>query len=176
VPAPLYAEIPLGEAYALLNTGGVVLVCTVGEGGRYDLAPIAWSCPLDYEPLSRFLVVMDPGHLSAENLVRERSFALALPTWDQLGLVEKTGSISGRKVDKYETCGIPSFPARTVNARIPEGVAGWVECRLLEARPLGSVLVVAGEATAASAVDDAWKYRLHHAGGSTFYRPDPLIR
>jgi len=171
-----YAEVPLGEAYSLLNTGGVVLLCTAGGNGRYDLAPIAWSCPLDYEPLSRFLIVIDPGHLSAENLVREKSFALALPTWEQLALVEKTGSISGRKVDKYEAFGIPVFPAKTMNARIPEGVAGWVECRLLEAKPLGSVLVVAGEATAAFAVENAWKLRLHHAGGSTFYRPDPLYR
>ena len=82
-----YRSVPPKEAFSLLNCGGIVLVCTRSEAGRYDLAPIAWSCPLDYEPTSRVLFVCDPAHATHENLLAKREFALDLPAFDQRDLV-----------------------------------------------------------------------------------------
>ena len=50
-----YLEIGLKAAYQLQNAGGLVLICTKGQEGRYDLAPVAWCCPLDYDRVSRLL-------------------------------------------------------------------------------------------------------------------------
>ncbi|HOT61531.1 MAG TPA: flavin reductase family protein [Treponemataceae bacterium] len=164
-----YEIIPPAEAYRLLNGGGIVWVCTRSREGRYDLTPVAWNCPLDYEPSSRVIVVLDPGHAAAVNLRASGEFALALPDLTQKELVIKTGSVSGRDADKYARFSIEASRADRVDALVPAGVAGVLECRLLEAREIGSVVVVAGEVIAARAVKDSWKRILHHAGGETFY-------
>lgn len=170
-----YRDVPPGEAYRLLNTGGLVLVCTRGSDGRYDLAPVAWNCPLDYDPVSRVLVVMDPGHLTVENIESTRAFVLALPTYRQRELVERAGSVSGRDKDKYLAFGIQSMAAGMVDALVPADVAASVECRLLEIHRIGSVAVIAGEVLRAVAVSDAWKLRLHMTDGDSFYRPGDTV-
>ena len=170
-----YAETPISEAYAYLNTGGIVIVCTKASDGSYDLAPIAWSCPLDYEPSSRVMIVLDPGHRTSENIEASKEFVLALPTFAQKGLVEKTGAISGRDADKYSKFGILSMAASSIDARVPEGVAGYLECRLLDVRRIGSVAVYSAEVARAAAVPDAWRYRLHYIGGNRYYRPARLF-
>lgn len=151
------------------------MVCSRGKDGRYDLAPVAWTCPLDYEPVSRALVVMDPGHQSVRNVEAAGSFVLALPTWEQKGLVVSAGSVSGKDADKYEKFGLAAFRAAEVDALVPEGVAGWLECRLMEARAIGSVVLLAGEVVVAAAVSDAWRLRLHMAGDGVFYRPGVMV-
>ena len=125
-----YKPIAPGDAYTLLNCGGVILVCTVSPDKRYNLAPVAWNCPLDYEPVSRVLFVIDPHHETFKNLEASREFALALPSYHQKVLVEKTGSVSGERVDKYQAFAIASHPAVDVDALIPDGVAGrWIAGR-----------------------------------------------
>jgi flavin reductase (DIM6/NTAB) family NADH-FMN oxidoreductase RutF len=167
--------VPPGKAYELLNTGGLVLVCTVGADGVRDLAPIAWSCPLDYEPTSRVMIVLDPGHKTSENIDARGSFVLALPSYSQRGLVEQTGSVSGREGDKYGRFGIAAFPVGEVGALVPEGAAGYLECRVIDSRRIGSVVVYSGEVVSAAAVEDAWRWRLHYAGGETYYKPGPAV-
>jgi flavin reductase (DIM6/NTAB) family NADH-FMN oxidoreductase RutF len=164
-----YRPVPAKEAFSLLTCGGLVLVCTRSEAGRYDLAPIAWNCPLDYEPASRVLFVSDPAHATHENVLARREFALALPGFYQRDLVDAAGSVSGRDRDKYD--GVASFAATEVDARIPEGVAAWLECRLIRTVSEGSVSIVMGEVLAAKAVDEAWKLRLHYVSESISYAP-----
>jgi flavin reductase (DIM6/NTAB) family NADH-FMN oxidoreductase RutF len=171
-----YRSVPPKEAFALLDCGGIILVCTRSEAGPYDLAPIAWNCPLDYEPSSRLLFVCDPAHATHENLLARREFAVALPTFEQRGLVDAAGSSSGRADDKYASLRIATFAAAKVDARIPEGVAGWLECRLIGTISEGSVSIVMGEVLAASAIDEAWKQRLHYVSESVSYAPGPALR
>ncbi len=170
-----YRIVPPKEAFSLLNCGGVVLVCTKSRAGRFDLAPVAWASPLDYEPTSRVLFVCDPAHATHENILAGREFALALPGFAQRELVSGAGSSSGRDLDKYAALGIRSFAAERVDALIPEGVAGWLECRLIRTVAEGSVSIVMGEVLAAKAVDEAWKLRLHYVSDSVSYAPGPAL-
>ena len=166
-----YLDVPLSEAYELLNPGGLILVCTRSADGRYDLAPVAWNCPLDYEPASEVLFVCEPGRRTCEDLADSGEFAIALPTSAQRSLIEKTGSSSGRDLDKYAAYGIAAFAAQKVDARIPEGVAGWLECRLLRVIVEGSSAVVMGEVLRAAAALDAWKERVHYVREGLWYAP-----
>jgi flavin reductase (DIM6/NTAB) family NADH-FMN oxidoreductase RutF len=164
-----YREYGLKEAYSLLNCGGLVWVCTKSLHGRYDVAPIAWACPLDYEPVSRLLFVSDPAHATCENALATGQFAVALPSVGQRDLCLRSGSLSGRDADKFENLGIASFQAGKIDVRVPEGVAGWIECRLLRAVDEGSVRIVMGEALAAFAVADFWKERFHFVSDKLSY-------
>jgi flavin reductase (DIM6/NTAB) family NADH-FMN oxidoreductase RutF len=166
-----YLDLPAKKAYELMNCGGLVLVCSKSPDGRYDLAPVAWACPLDYEPASRVLFVCDPNHATHANIESSRAFVLALPTPQQRGLVEKAGSVSARDADKYAAFGIESFPAGDVDALVPAGVAAWLECRLLRTVAEGSSSIVLGEVIRASAVPEAWKLRLHYASEGVMYSP-----
>lgn len=173
--SPQYNPVALEKAYYLLNGGGLLWICTKSREGRYDLAPIAWTCPLDYEPVTRLLFVCDPGHATFENLEQQKEFIAALPTYLQKDLVLKTGNVSGRSVDKFERWNIPYSKGTVVDARVPTGVAGWLECKVIEIYRPGSAAIVCGEALAAFAVPDAWKQVLHHVEGKQFYRPgDPV--
>lgn len=166
-----YVDMPAKESFQLLSCGGLALVCTKSPDGRYDLAPVAWACPLDYEPTSRVLFVCDPGHATYANIEASRAFVLALPTPAQRRLVEEAGSRSGRDIDKYAAFGIAAFPATEVDALVPELVAGWLECSLIRTVEEGSASIVMGEVKRARAVPDAWKFRLHYASESVMYAP-----
>ncbi len=174
-----YRERGLDKAYELLNCGGLVWVCTKAPApqgsGRYNLSPVAWSCPLDYEPQTKVLFVCDPRHACHGNILAQGSFALALPTPEQAELVYKTGAVSGKDVDKYESLGIEAFKAELLDLRIPQGVAGWLECRLIRTISEGSVSLVFGEVIRAKAVEDAWKKRLHYVSEGLSYAPGPRL-
>jgi len=170
-----YLDVPLEKAHELLNPGGLVWLCTRSEDGRPDLAPVAWNCPLDYAPVSKALLVVDTGHRSYENLVESGEFVVALPTTAQRALIERTGSASGRELDKYARFGIDSVPAETVDALVPAGVAGWLECRLLRVVVEGTSGVVFGEVLKAKAKADAWKERPHYVREGLWYAPGPAL-
>jgi flavin reductase (DIM6/NTAB) family NADH-FMN oxidoreductase RutF len=162
------------QAYMLQNGGGLVLVCTKGSDGRYDLAPVAWCCPLDYAPLSRFICVLDTGHRSFKDLKESGEFVIALPSALQKDLVRACGSISGSTADKYEKFKIESFMAHDVDARIPENVAGWIECRLSGIRIEGTSAIVMGDCLSAAALPDFWRHRLHYVSDGTWFEASPL--
>jgi len=166
-----YAEVERKNAYMLQNAGGLVLVCTKDRKGNYDLAPVAWCCPLDYEPVSRFLCVLDTGHKTFKDLEKSREFAIALPVAAQKELVMRCGSVSGSEVDKYEKFGIGSFAGHRVDVKIPSGVAGWIECSLIDIVVKGSSAIVMGEALHSEAIESAWKERIHFVEEGSFFRP-----
>ena len=166
-----YAKVELKSAYTLQNAGGLVLVCTKDRKGSYDLAPVAWCCPLDYEPVSRFLCVLDTGHKTFKDLEKSREFAIALPTPAQKDLVMSCGSVSGSEVDKYVKFGIASFAGHRVDVKIPSGVAGWIECSLIDIVVKGSSAIVMGEALHAEAIESAWNERIHFVEEGKLFRP-----
>ncbi|MCX7655122.1 MAG: flavin reductase family protein [Treponemataceae bacterium] len=170
-----YENIPITKAYTLLNPGGIVFVCTRNKEGRDNLAPIAWCCPLDYEPVSRVLLVLDPHHATTENIKDQKTFALALPTYHQKYLVEQTGSVSGKTVNKYEVFSIPSLSAEQLPLQLPADAAAYLECTLLHIQQHGSVVVISGEVLCARAVKNAWQLRLHYVSNGVYYRPGEVV-
>jgi flavin reductase (DIM6/NTAB) family NADH-FMN oxidoreductase RutF len=148
-----YREIGLKVAYKLQNAGGLVLICTKGNDGRYDLAPVAWCCPLDYDPVSRFLCVLDTGHRTFKDLVMS------------------CGSVSGTDVDKYQKFGIEAFAGSHIDVKIPAGVSGWIECSLSGLVVEGTSAIVMGDALHAEAVESAWKERIHFVSDGLLFIP-----
>lgn len=170
-----YVEVGLKDAYSLQNAGGLVLICTKGRDGRYDLAPVAWCCPLDYDPVSRFLCVLDTGHQTFRDLEASREFAIALPSSGQKDLVMNCGSVSGSGIDKYEKFGIEAFAASRIDVKVPAGAAGWIECSLSGLVVEGTSAIVMGDALHAEAVKDAWKQRFHFVSEGLLFRPGSLL-
>jgi flavin reductase (DIM6/NTAB) family NADH-FMN oxidoreductase RutF len=64
------------------------------------------------------------------NTDRTRQFIAVVPHRSQKQLVSDTGSVSGRDTDKFETMHIESFRGELLDALIPRGCVGYLECQV----------------------------------------------
>jgi flavin reductase (DIM6/NTAB) family NADH-FMN oxidoreductase RutF len=181
IPIPKdYKEIPTDKAYSLQNPGGLVLLCTRGSTvqratPRYDFAPLAWCTPYEYTPVSKLLLVCDISHKTFHDIQEDGQFVVALPSFEMRSLIEQAGSLSGFKVDKFESLKVPYFKAHSIDIRIPVGVVAWMECSLERIIVEGTSGIVLGAVAKAFAVSESWKFRLHYLDDTTWYAPGPRL-
>jgi len=83
-----YVEIGLESAMLLINHGPVVLVSTKDEKGGYDIAPVAWNCPLGKNP-PRLLIVVGKRHRTCENITAAGEFIICVPHVSQAEMVRE---------------------------------------------------------------------------------------
>ncbi|MEW6516261.1 MAG: flavin reductase family protein [candidate division FCPU426 bacterium] len=177
---PQYKSVPLDSAYRLINHGPVLLISSRSRRGRFDLAPIAWACPVGMEPC-QVLLAMSPGHQTFRNIQAERGFIVCVPGKAQVKWVREAGSISGTQADKFAKFKIPSFPGKKVRAQIPQGTVAYLECNWQRTIRLKEVALVIGRCVHAAALAQAYQGRLraekpegktlHHLGGNVFMVP-----
>jgi flavin reductase (DIM6/NTAB) family NADH-FMN oxidoreductase RutF len=180
-----YKILSVNQAYRLLNHGPVVLVASRSKSGKYNVAPIAWTCPVGMEPC-QVLLAISSGHQTFRNIKQTGEFIVCLPGWEQVALVRQTGSVSGSKVDKFKRFKIDSFFGNKVQARIPKDSLGFLECVRVGQHKLKEVVLVIGKCVSASVLADGFSDRLlvekpamktlHHLGGRIFALPgDKLV-
>lgn len=156
-------DVPLPQAYRLLNHGPTVLV-SAAHGGRRNLMAAAWAMPLDFDP-PKVAVVLDKSTYTRKLIEAAGSFVLNVPCRAQADLAYTVGSLSGEELDKFEAFHIASFAGRVVEAPLVDGCVAWLECRLLPQPALQAEHdLFLGEVVAAQADSRAW------AGGRWQYR------
>jgi flavin reductase (DIM6/NTAB) family NADH-FMN oxidoreductase RutF len=175
-----YEILSVNEAYRLINHGPVVLVSTRSSFGSYNIAPIAWSCPLEMKP-TQILFVTDIDHMTYKNIMDTKEYAISIPHISQVQMVRDLGSVSGTEVNKFTKFNILSFNAEKVGVKIPENITGWLECRLIEAIERRYSAIVIGECLNAKVLKGIYNNRLlvekreaktlHHLGGRVFMKP-----
>lgn len=178
--AGTYRDVPLHDAYHLLNHGPVLLISTRSDRGKHDIAPIAWACPVGMEPC-QVLLAMDPGHQTLRNIRRTKEFIACIPGREHLTWVKRTGSVSGATADKFAKFKIPFFTGRKVKLRVPQGSVAFLECVLFRTIRLPETVLVVGKCVRAAAQTGTYRDRLlvekpeaktlHHLGGKTFVVP-----
>lgn len=166
------------KAYQLLNSGGLIIVCTISPEGTYDMAPIAWHCPVDYDKTTRLLFVSDLQHKTYANIVATKKFVIALPSATQVQLVKKLGSCSGNEVNKMEHLELPTFESPVLKIALPLDCIAYIECNLHSVIMQEAVGILLGDVVNAFAQKEAYKGRLlsetlnartiHHLGSSNF--------
>lgn len=140
-------SVALTEAYRLVTPGVPIIVASRGK--HYNLTPIAWNCPLDYEPVTKLLFVCDPAHQTARNIKETGEFAVCIPASSDDPIIEQCGSVSSAEIDKFERFAIESHKAEKIDVRIPASATAWIECRLIRVIPEGAVEIFLGEAISA---------------------------
>jgi flavin reductase (DIM6/NTAB) family NADH-FMN oxidoreductase RutF len=179
-----FIQIPTDAAHRLINHGPTVLVSTRDEEGSFNLAPIAWNCPVGKDPPT-LLIVVGKGHKTNENIEKTGEFIVCVPHRDQTELVVKTGKISGYEVDKFSQFSIDAQPGEKVNALVPVDSVGYSECRVKKVVELDKVNIVIASVEQAWAKKGTFKERLliekeeaktiHHLGGHLFSVPGSEI-
>ncbi len=181
-----YITLPADKAYKLLNNGAIIMVATRDAQKQPNLTPIAWHCPVDYEPVTRLLFVCDKKHKCFINILLAKKFVIVLPHASQSQLVKDMGSVSGHKADKLKKFKTKTFPSAKYKYSIPEGCIGYIECKLEKIVSEKYVGIVFGRAVSAGVARTAFKDRLlvnkaagktlHYLGSKLFYQPgDKLI-
>jgi flavin reductase (DIM6/NTAB) family NADH-FMN oxidoreductase RutF len=180
-----YQQISNNKAYHLLNPGSLILVSSVSGEGVYNIAPIAWQCPVEYDPVTRLLFVCDLEHKTYKNITETKTFIISVPHANQLKLIKDFGGCSGNEIDKFKQLNIHSFKGSKVNSLIPEGVIGFLECKLYNVVIDGAVGLLFGEVVNAMVQEGLYEGRLlteneeckpiHHLAGKKFYIPGDRV-
>ena len=179
-----FKEVHLASANRLINHGPLVLVSTRDPEGAYDIAPIAWNCPVHKDP-PRLLTVIGSRHKTYENISKTGEFIVCVPHESQLDMVKKTGSVSGRDEDKFRLLDIDAFRGGSVDAMVPSECVGFIECRVFKSVSCGLADAVIGDILAAAVNEKAFDQRLltetdaaktlHHLGGKVFTVPSYIL-
>jgi len=173
-----YKILSPGKAYHLINTGAMLVLSTVSSDGIYNMAPIAWHCPVDYDPVTRMAFVSDAGHKTLKNIKETSKFIACLPHLSQLKLVKELGDISGHSVNKMEKLKLDVIKGEKVDCLILPDCIGYIECTVYRMVDDKEVVMVFGEAVHAAVDENAYSGRLltenaegkaiYHLGGKVF--------
>lgn len=179
-----YVDIPISSANRLINHGPTVLVSTRDEKGRYDIAPVAWVSPVQKDP-PKLLLVLGRHSQTYRNIISRKEFVVCIPHLDQATLLMKTGSSSGATVDKFSEFKIDTFRASRLDALIPHGCIGYIECTLSNNFQEDDADILVGEVLVAKADKRVFTKRLmvespegktlHHLGGTMFCTPSGSV-
>lgn len=134
-----------------------VYVVGARRGGRANALTCAWVMRVSHRP-PLVAVAVGKTRFSHDLIAGAGAFSVNVLAEDQLELARHFGTKSGRDVDKF--AGVP-YRTATTGSPILEGVAAWLDCRLVGSFPAGDHTVFVGE------VVEAW------AGGKRPLRYDP---
>jgi flavin reductase (DIM6/NTAB) family NADH-FMN oxidoreductase RutF len=173
-----YIKISNEKAYHLLNTGALLLIGTVGNNKNNNVAPIAWQCPVDFEPVTKMMIACDKNHKTFSNISETKHFCIAIPHISQLKLVKELGSCSGKNADKYKKFGIDAMTCETIDCIAPENCIAYLECKVYNIMDHDGTGLIFGEIVNAKVDKQAYNGRLlseteagktiHHLGGKVF--------
>jgi len=178
-------DVPLPQAYRLLNHGPTVLVSSAA-GARRNVMAAAWCMPLDFDP-PKIVVVIDKSTFTRELIGASGEFAINVPPRALLDATVAAGNDSGRDTDKFAALDLPIFAATQIAAPLVGGCVAWLECKVVpEAHNQERYDLFIGEVVAARAdsrvfhngrwhFDDDALRTLHHVAGGAFFMTGKAI-
>ena len=174
-------DVPLPQAYRLLNHGPTVLV-RAAHGGRRNVMAAAWAMPLDFDP-PKVTVVIDKSTFTRTLIEASGTFALSVPCRALADATFAAGSLSGaQRADKFADCGLTAFAAQRIDAPLVDGCVAWLECRVIaephhqQAYDLFVAEVLAAQADDRVFAGGRWRAdapadlrTIHHQAGGAFF-------
>lgn len=130
----------------------VGLVTTDGPHGPNIMAA-EWTHHVSYSP-GLVAVCVRSHEATYTNIQASREFGVSLAAADQNILSSVAGGYSGKDVDKIEALkelGFEFYPAHEIRAVLVKDAVANIECRLVQAIPMGSHMMFVGEVVEASA-------------------------
>lgn len=170
----MFKTVPLDKFYRLIGSGPCVLI-TSGKDKKVNLAPIAWTTPINDEPPLVGISVAET-HYTAELILETREFAINIPGKGLLPIVMAAGKVSGRKRDKFKLTGLTAKNSDKISAPHLDECAGYLECRVKDFHKYDGVIFFVAEVLAAKArkelFDEYWipekAKTVHHLGNGYF--------
>ncbi|MCW4019714.1 MAG: flavin reductase family protein [Candidatus Bathyarchaeota archaeon] len=161
-------EVSWSEAIRRKYPEPVVLVVSCDSEGNPDVMPAGWSMVTSGTPP---MLAVSVGHSRyTHRLIEETGeFVLVFPNEEMKGMVEYTGSCSGRDADKFAEYGIETLKSRHVKPPLIKESVACFECRVRGKLVTGDHTVFAGEVLA-SYVSGNYEDRLYNFGDGKFQK------
>ena len=150
----------------------VMFVTSVDKDGKPNTMPAGWCMFVSGLPR---LVCTAVGHTrhTHECIARSKRFVLSWAGAGQEGLIEQTGSTSGRDVDKFEKFHIATHPGGETGVPLIEGCAAHLECKLHSKLSAGDHTIFVGEVVAAWLPDEPVRKLDNFNGTYAVAQPKP---
>lgn len=121
-----FKPFPLPEVYRLIEPGPVVMV-TTSSGGRDNVMTMAWHTMIEFTPALIGCVISNRNY-SLDLLRSSKQCVIAIPDADMARIALKVGSVSGRRIDKFESFGLTKLKATKVQAPLIAECFANLEC------------------------------------------------
>jgi flavin reductase (DIM6/NTAB) family NADH-FMN oxidoreductase RutF len=167
-------DISLDKYYRLINHGSCVLV-TSGAQGKINVAPVAWTTPVNDEP-PLIAMPLAENHYTTELIQQYRQFVINIPGEDLLPAIMHAGKSSGRNENKFKMAGLTPVDGVKIQTPHIQECIGYLECRVKDQYKYDGVILFVAEVVYAQAredmFDEAWitekAKTVHHLGGGYF--------
>ena len=113
------------------------LISCRDKAGNDNLITLAWVGTINSEPPMVSISVRESRH-SYKMIQETGEFVINLTTKDMVKMVDKCGVISGAKEDKWKMSGFTKEEALHVNCPVVAESPVNIECKVVEAKNLGS--------------------------------------
>ena len=144
---------------------------TCGEGENANIITIAWTGIINTVPPKTYISVRPTRH--SYDLIRQSGeFVVNLTPTALIRAADYCGVHTGRKVKKFERCGLHPVPASQVSCPLIEESPLSLECRVTDVIELGSHHMFLADIVAVDVeerlVDGEGKLHLERAGLAAF--------
>ncbi len=166
------------NVYRLLHPRPALVV--VARDGKVNAMALAWHMPVEENKVA---IAVDRENYTYELIERSKEFTLNVLSIDQVDLIWKVGTLSGREVDKIKELGIELEDGVKVETPHIKGCLGYLECRVLEEIRLEEHSVFVAEVVYAWAdrryFKDVWLEKAKiamHVGKKYFTYPSRYVK
>jgi flavin reductase (DIM6/NTAB) family NADH-FMN oxidoreductase RutF len=173
-----YVKISNEKAYHLLNSGALLLVSSTGSDKKHDIAPIAWQCPVEYEPVTKIMIACSTNHKTFKNIEETMQLCISVPHISQLKLVKELGGCSGHETDKFKKFELTAINCEIIECIAPDDCIAYLECKVYNIIDNDGTGLIFSEVLVAKVDKLAYNGRLlseteagktiHHLGGKVF--------
>jgi len=143
-----------------------VTVVTVEKDGKPNAMTAAWAVPVSHRP-PLVVVHIAPQRYTHDIIMETKEFGLCVLAEDQTEISQHAGTVSGRKVDKFDGDLMKPKSSKKINAPLLNGCAVTMECKLEKAISMGDHTIFVGRVVAIER-DQAKRPLLLHRG--TYYK------
>jgi flavin reductase (DIM6/NTAB) family NADH-FMN oxidoreductase RutF len=143
-----------------------VAVVTVRAGDKINAMTAAWAIPVSQRP-ALVVVHIAPQRYTHDLIMETGEFGLSILADDQVEVSQHAGTVSGRKVDKFESGIMKQKTPKKTSTPLIEGAAATMECKLEKAIAMGDHTIFVGRVVALEK-DEGKKPLVLHRG--TYYK------
>lgn len=146
-------------------------VVTVKHGKKLNAMTAAWTIPVSHRP-ALVVVHIAPQRHTHDIIVETKEFGLSILAEDQMEIAQHAGTVSGRKIDKFQADVIKQKPSKVISAPVLEACAATMECKLEKAIAMGDHTIFVGRVVAMERDPDKRPLVLHRG---TYYRLGEVV-
>lgn len=141
-------QVGVSEAMSKKYPEWVIMVVSRDGDGRPNVMPAGWGMVCSGQP-QLVCVSVALTRYTHECIEATGEYVFAWAGEGQAELVEQTGNVSGRDIDKFEEFEIATAPAAEIDVPLLAEAAINLECEVRDSHPSGDHTIFVGEVVAA---------------------------